>query len=137
MASITLNCQDFPCPICEFEINGELTSHIKSCLIENSKTERSILNLSQRESFETQYILFYILGLIKKWNNNIEIYKFTNYLVAFQIYEHFYHLKTNSLWRSALIGCDNLTRIILSVIQSPENLYLQVPPDITLQDFEN
>ena len=134
MTSIKLTCKDFPCVVCKHEVTGELITHLKICTLINMNCKNSE---SQTEIIDTYFILLYILGVFEKWEEEVNIYKFSNYLLTFQIYEHFHHLNTNTLWKSALIGTDNLTRIILSVINKPENLNLQIPPDLEMQDFSN
>ena len=122
------------CKLCsEVLCDDQLLSHLKNCVSEHIEDEFILRNSNELQKY---YIFLYILGYIDEWNTKIPMYKKSNYSMAFQIYQHFHHLKTETLWKSALIGCDDVCRQILSEVEFPEDYYLQIPPVFKIHSFQ-
>ena len=129
------NTRSANCKLCECEVyEDDCIEHMVQCV---EKISRNDGVLECWSTLQKYYILLYIIGYIGEWKLKFPLHLKSNYLFMLQIYEHFHHLKTNTLWRSTLLESDNFVRLVLSVIEFPEDHYLQIPPTLTVKNFDD
>ena len=95
-----------------------------------------MLNSERTVVYDKYYILLYILGFGGEWNRLISLHVRNLYVYIFQIYEHFYHLCSGTLWKSILLESDDFIRLVLSSLEFPQDNFLEIPPSLSIQDFE-
>src|SRR5882757_11180732 len=134
-SSMEPNTRCCRCKLCSRDVyEDECIDHMQNCVDLYGKYDNVIEVTAILQKY---FILLYILGYIGDWRLKFPLHNRNNFRFMFQIYEHSHHLKTNTLWKSTLLGSDNFIRLVLSVVEFPVDHYLQIPPPLVLRNFDD
>lgn len=119
------------CNLCKSSFHDfECLDHLSVCV----KRFRNSDKIPSKNYYK-YFILSYILDIEKVFDNRVNVYEKKLYNIIFQIYSHFYFDSVNELFKSPLLGLDDFSRVCLTRIVNPKDIFLNVIPGLLYDDF--
>lgn len=124
------------CKLCSNNIKfDEVSQHLVSCLYSNERLVIEISANKKSNRFCKYFIVAYILDLVSKFNNTVNVREKDLFDFSFSIYEHFYQNALGKCICSPLLLVDDFCRAVISQTTDPNNKYLNIIPSLMFGDF--
>ena len=104
--------------------------HLGECL--RDKISEPNTNILDNIFFKDYFTCAYILNLFEEWSIEHDSYCIK---LSLSIYRHFYLFAKNQSFRSPQLYLDNFLRAVISTIRNPNDIYLRIPPFLTIENF--